>query len=58
MIQFSSHPIHENRSQYEVPPPQGLSEARRGKEVYFLIFLFFLVINPPSGAAAVIVPVG
>jgi hypothetical protein len=30
---------------YEGPPLQGLSEAQRGKEVFFKI----LVINPPRG---------
>jgi hypothetical protein len=38
---ISSHPIHENRTQYEGSPPQGLSEARRAGS-----FLNFLVTDP------------
>ena len=41
---LSSLPNHENRF-YDSPPPQGLSEARRGNEV-----LVFFVIEPPRGA--------
>ena len=40
----SSLPNHENRF-YDSPPPHGLFEARRGKEV-----LVFFVIEPPRGA--------
>ena len=29
MNRFGSHPNHENRSLYEVPPPQGLAGAQR-----------------------------
>jgi hypothetical protein len=31
----SSHPNHENRNIYENLPPQGLSEARRGKDFFY-----------------------
>jgi hypothetical protein len=31
------------------PPPQGLSEARRGKEVSCICIFYFLVIDPPRG---------
>jgi hypothetical protein len=41
----SSHPDNENHI-YDVLPPQGLSEARRGKMVS-CIFLY--VIDPPRG---------
>jgi hypothetical protein len=35
---------HKNHSIYEDHPPQGLSEARRGREV----FLKFSVTDPPQ----------
>jgi len=44
MNRFSSPQIHENRSQYEVSPPQGLSEARRAGS-----FFEWLVTDPPRG---------
>ena len=46
MNRFGSHLNHENLIFfYEGLPPQGLSEARRGRE----FFLNFLVIDPPRG---------
>ena len=38
MNRFGSHLNHENLILYEGLPPQGLSEARRGREFFFKFF--------------------
>ena len=51
---MGSLPNHENRDAYDGTPPQGLSEARRGR--FFLNCLLLIRRGgDPSGAAAIIV---
>jgi len=57
MNQFGSHPIHENLTLYEGLPPQGLSKAQWGKEVFFNFFSHQSAAGASLwGAAAFIAP--
>jgi hypothetical protein len=58
MNRLGSHPNHENLTLYHRLPPQGLCEARRGRE-FFLIFIHRSAAQEaPSGVSAIIVSEG